>query len=117
MYREHPERKYRLVSVRLVSLSEMKLHRVTSHSVPENLNRWNLNSSASREQTWSGLHIGDSTASTGYRSWESRKMKCVQEIILRKNYASTAREQRILNSYSHSAGASSGVLPTEQITI
>ena len=112
-----PERKYRLVSVRLVSLSEMKLHRVTSHSVPENLNRWNLNSSASREQTWSGLHIGDSTASTGYRSWESRKMKCVQEIILRKNYASTAREQRILNSYSHSAGASFGVLPTEQITI
>ena len=49
-------------------------------------------------------------------AWESRKMKCVQEIILRKNYASTAREQRILSSYSRSAGASSGVSPTEPIT-
>ena len=38
--REHPERRSRLVSDRLVSLSVTRSHRVTSHSVPVSLSRW-----------------------------------------------------------------------------
>ena len=54
--RTSQQRKFRLVLVRLVSHSVMRLHRVTLHSVPVSLNRWNLNFSASRERIWSGLH-------------------------------------------------------------
>ena len=45
MYREHQERKFHLVLVRLVSHLETKSHRVTLHLEQENSNRWNLNSS------------------------------------------------------------------------
>lgn len=43
MCRELPVRKFRLESDRLVSLSVMRLHRVTSHSVRESLSRWSWN--------------------------------------------------------------------------
>lgn len=48
MCRELPVRKFRLESDRLVSLSVMRLHRVTSHSVRESLSRWSWNFSVSR---------------------------------------------------------------------
>ena len=56
------------------------------------------------------------SASTGLEALgiKEDEMRC-QEIIHQKNYASTAREQQILNSYSHLDGVSSGVLQTEQI--
>ena len=41
MFREHQERKYLLVSDRLVSHSVMRLHQVTSHSEQESSSRWN----------------------------------------------------------------------------
>ena len=57
---------------RLVSHSVTKLHRVTLHSVQENLNRWSLNSSVSREQTLSGSTTGESSVSTGLSHLVSR---------------------------------------------
>lgn len=48
MCRELPVRRFRLESDRLVSLSVMRLHRVTSHSVRESLSRWSWNFSVSR---------------------------------------------------------------------
>lgn len=49
------------VSDKSVNHSETKSHRVTSHSVQENLNKWNLNFSVHRVQTLSGTHIGKNT--------------------------------------------------------
>jgi len=115
MFREHQERRFHLVSVRLVNHSEMRLHQVTSHSEQENLSRWNLSSSANLAQTLSGSDIGESIASTGLKLSVSRMMRCVQETIHQKNSVSTAREQQILNSYSHLDGVNSGVSLTEQI--
>lgn len=65
MYREPPARKFRSVLVRSANLSVMRLHRVTSPSVPVNLSRWSWNSSVSRIQIWNGLHIGRSSVLTG----------------------------------------------------
>ena len=48
MFREHPVKKFLLELDRLVSPSETRLHRVILRSVPENLNRWNLNFSVYR---------------------------------------------------------------------
>ena len=64
MFRERQERKFRLVSPRLVNPSVTRLRRVTLHSGPESLSRWNWNSSVSREPIWSGLTIGSNTALT-----------------------------------------------------
>ena len=63
--RELPERRFHLVLVRSVSLSETKLHLVTLLSVPESSNRWNLNSSASRALTLNGFSTGEHSAATG----------------------------------------------------
>ena len=51
-------KKYLSASDKSVNHSETKSHRVTSHSVQENLNKWNLNFSVHRVQTLSGTHIG-----------------------------------------------------------
>ena len=53
--------KYLSASDKSVNHSETKSHRVTSHSVQENLNKWNLNFSVHRVQTLSGTHIGKNT--------------------------------------------------------
>ena len=68
-----------------------------------------LEFSANLAQTLSGSDIGESIASTGLKLSVSRMMRCVQETIHQKNSVSTAREQQILNSYSHLDGANSGV--------
>ena len=44
---------------------EMRLHRVTLHSVPENLSRWSWSSSVNRTQIWSGSSIGKISVLTG----------------------------------------------------
>ena len=54
-------KKYLSASDKSVNHSETKSHRVTSHSVQENLNKWNLNFSVHRVQTLSGTHIGKNT--------------------------------------------------------
>ena len=55
---QRTSRNFHLVSVRSVSLSVMRSHRVTLHSVPESLSRWSWSSSANRIQIWSGLTTG-----------------------------------------------------------
>ena len=65
-----PERRSRLVSDRSENPSVTKSHRVTSPSVPESSSRWSWNSSASREQTWSGLSTGrDFLPQLAERAW------------------------------------------------
>ncbi len=54
------ERRFHLVSDRLVSHSVTRLHLVTLHSVQESSSRWSLSSSASRIQTLSGSSTGRS---------------------------------------------------------
>ena len=66
MYSVHQERKFRSALRKLVNPSGMKSHRVTLHSVQENLSRWNWNSSVSREQTLNGSSIGEASVTTGY---------------------------------------------------
>jgi len=108
MYSVHQERSYRLVSVRSVSLSVTRSHRVTLSSVPESLSRWNLSSSASREPIWNGSSIGEASAATGYflLVWKKKNYVCV--IMIRQNLHSILRERQISNSYSHLDGANSG---------
>ena len=65
-------------------------------------------------QTLSGSSTGEVSAVTGYRHLVSKKTRCVSATIHRKNSASTAREQQISNSYSHSDGVNYGELLTEQ---
>ncbi len=55
----------RSVSRRSENLSVTRSHRVTLHSVRESLNRWNWNSSVSREPTLTGSSTGEHSASTG----------------------------------------------------
>ena len=62
MYRELPERKSHLESVRSVNLSVTRSHRVTLHSVQESSSRWSLSSSANQTQTLSGLITGRASA-------------------------------------------------------
>jgi len=54
-------KKYLSASDKSVNHSETKSHRVTSHSVQENLSKWSLNFSVHRVQTLSGTHIGKNT--------------------------------------------------------
>ena len=49
---------HHLVSHKSVNLSVTKLHRVTSHSVHVNSNKWSLNSSVNLAKTLNGMHIG-----------------------------------------------------------
>ena len=86
----------------------------TSPSEPESSSRWNLSSSVSPEQILSGSSTGEPSVVTGSSRSESRRMRCVCVIMILKSFASILREQQILNSSSRSAGASFGVLLTEQ---
>ena len=74
--------------------------------------RWSWSSSVNREPTLSGLHTGNSTASTGCRHLASSRMRCARATILRKSCASTARRRPIWNFCSRSDGASCGVSQT-----
>ena len=64
--RELPVRRFLSVSDRLVSLSVMRSHPVTSLSVPESSSRWSWSSSASRVLIWSGSSTGEVSAVTGF---------------------------------------------------
>ena len=64
----------------------------------------------------SGSSTGEPSVVTGSSRSESRRMRCVCVIMILKSFASILREQQILNSSSRSAGASFGVLLTEQTT-
>ena len=77
-------------------------------SVPVSSSRWSWNFSVSRIPTWNGLLIGSSSVSTGCRLWELKRMKCVSEIMTRRNYPSIPRLPRILNSFSPSDGVNCG---------
>ena len=101
-------KKYHLVSDRLVNHSEMRLHRVTLHSVQENLSRWNLNFSVNLIQTLSGLHTGRIIVLTGLKHLVLRKTRCVSVTMRKKNFHSTAKRHLILNSFSHSDGVNFG---------
>lgn len=57
-------KKYHLVLVKLVSHLEMKLLLVTSFLEQENLNKWNLNSSANQVLRMNGSHTGDNIVMT-----------------------------------------------------
>ena len=104
------------VSDKLVNHLETKSHLVTSFSAYANLNRWNSNSSASREPTSNGLLIGVISATSGCFLSASRTKISVCVTTILRSYASTQRQLLTLNSCSRLVGVSFGALPTEPIT-
>ena len=69
-----------------------------------------------RERTLSGLLTGEASAATGFIRSESKRKTSACATMTPRSFPSIQRLQRTLNTCSPSAGASSGVLPTERIT-
>ncbi len=109
MFREHQERKFLSVLLRLVNLSEMKLHLVTLLSEHESLNRWNLNSSVNQDTDlewfayWKDYCV-NFLKNLGIKDDEMRIRDHEQEELMHI----TVKLQVILNSFSHSVGVSFG---------
>ena len=115
-YNVQAVKKYLSASDKSVNHSETKSHRVTSHSVQENLSKWSLNFSANRALTLNGLIIGEVSAVIGFILLTSARITSDFVTTTKRSFASIPKQLQTLNINSRLVGVSFGALQTERTT-